>query len=108
MLAVWGDCCRRGVRGLGYPSQTAEARLYTSPGRSTRPNRAPDYEPNEMAIRIERALPAVSSKAQLLLWCRYVAEMSDKRLMEFDCDYTTPGKARWAVEKAIKEITVAL
>jgi hypothetical protein len=61
-----------------------------------------------MAIRIERALPAGSSKAQLLLWCRYVAEMSDKRLMEFDRDYTTPGKARWAVDKAIKEISVAL
>lgn len=104
MLSVWGDCRRRGVKGLGYPSQTAESRLLTSPGRSTCRNIGPVYEPNDIERRVEAAYWKIDSKYQLLLWCRYVAEMSDTRIMEFDSQYANRDAARWAVDIAIRKI----
>lgn len=104
MGSRWGDWVNRGCRGLGYASETTISRLTTSPGRSTRLNYSPDYEPDAVARRFDSAMKLIKPKYQNLIYCRFVLQLSDARIMAYDSDYTTEGKARWAVEKAMQEI----
>ena len=100
----WGDWVLKGCRSLGYGSETSISKLTTSPGRSTRTNFTPDYEPDPVARRFDNALQQIPAKQRNLLYCRFVLQLSDARLMEYDRDYITEGKARWAVEKAMRQI----
>lgn len=100
----WGDWVNKGCRGLGYSSETAISKLNTSPGRSSRLSYTPDYEPDPVARRFETALRQIPPWQQNLMYCRFVLGLSDMRLMTYDKRYTTEGKARWAVEKAMRDI----
>ena len=101
---LWGDWTRRGCRGLGYGSETSISRLTTSPGRSTRRDYSPDYESDPAARRFEDAMQQIKPKQKNLLYCRFVLQLSDARMMDYDAGYKSEGAARWAVEKAMKEI----
>ena len=104
----WGDWVNKGCRGLGYSSETAISKLNTSPGRSSRTSYTPDYEPDPVARRFDEALRQIPHKHRNLIYCRFVLGLSDLRLMIYDTRYTTEGKARWAVEKAMRKIREVL
>ena len=101
---IWADWINRGCRGLGYGSETSVSRLTTSPGRSTRRDYSPEYEPDPVARRFDTALQSLTCKQQNLIYCRFVLQLSDVRMMDYDTGYKSEGAARWAVEKAMKEI----
>ena len=98
----WGDWVVRGCRGLGYASETAISKLNTSPGRSSRLNFSPDYEPDPIARRFDNALQQIPPKHQNLLYCRFVLQLSDLRLIDYG--FSTKNVARRAVERAMREI----
>ena len=100
----WGDWVNKGCRGLGYASETSISRLTTSPGRSTRKNYTPDYEPDAVARRFEEALQQIPPKQQNLLYLRFVLQLSDARVMVYESDYRSEGQARWAIEKAMQDV----
>ena len=104
MASLWGDHTRRGVRGLSYPSITPIARLTLSPGRSTMKNYSPSYEPCPVSKRFEKALERLPKKHQRVIRYRYVDELSDLRIVKHDGRYRTEGQARWAGERALREI----
>lgn len=104
----WGDWVCRGCRGLGYAGETSISRLTTSPGRSTKRNYAPDYEPDPVARRFDNALQQIPPKQQNLIYLRFVLGMSDERLTEYDTTLGTRHRARRAVERAMRAIGVVL
>ena len=104
MANIWSDWVNKGCRGLGYASETTIARLTSSPGRSTRRDYSPDYEPDPIARRFDDALQQIPAKHQNLIYCRFILCMSDARLMEYDNTFHSEGAARWGVESAMREV----
>jgi hypothetical protein len=104
MGARWGDWIIKGCGGLGYGSETSISRLTTSPGRSSRQNYAPAYEPDPVARRFDNALQRIPAKLRNLIYCRFVLQLSDARMMDYDSRYRTEGQARWAVQVAMREV----
>lgn len=104
MGACWRDWVEKGCLGLGYASETSISKLTTSPGRSTKQNISPEYEPDPMARRFDDALRQIPDKQQNLIYCHYILGMSDARLQEYDKSFKTEGQARWAVQKALQAV----
>jgi hypothetical protein len=105
---VWADSVNRGVRGLGYGSETSISRLTTSPGRVSRRDYSPDYEPDPIAKRFESAYQRINAGQRNILYCWFVLRMTDTRLMKYDRDYRTREQARWAIHKAMQAIARVL
>ena len=105
---AWADSERRGCRGLGYPSATAISRLITSPGRSTRRNIAPDYEPCAIAQRFKDALREIDNNQQRLIYCRFVDGVSDEGLLKIDKSLISRHQARRAIDRALRLVGKAL
>jgi hypothetical protein len=104
----WADWVNKGCRGLGYGSETSISRLTTSPGRSSRQSYTPMYEPDPVARRFDNALQRIPAKQRNLIYCRFVLQLSDARLMVYDCEFRTEGQARWAVHVAMKAVRCIL
>lgn len=107
-LERWGDWRRRGVKGLGYPSMTADARLYSSPGRSTKGNLAPEYEPDSDAIELEEAIRnRLESNLEIALWFQYVQRSHYKVPMKY---FELDSRHRWyaMIERAERELARVL
>lgn len=98
----WGDWVCKGCRGLGYGSETSISRLTTSPGRPTRRDYSPDYEPDPVARRFDDALRQIPHKQQNLLYCRFVLGLSDARMVGYGLK--SEAAARWSVLKAMREV----
>jgi len=104
----WGDWVENACRGLGYASETSISRLTTSPGRSGRGDHSPDYEPDPVARRFDDAMHQIPPRQQYIIYCRFALQLSDVRMMQYNSDFTTEGKARWAVKKAMRKIREVL
>ena len=104
MAGCWAEWVENSCKGLGYASETSISKLTTSPGRSTKQNYTPIYEPDPVARRFDDALRKIPDKQQNLIYCRLILGMSDARLMEYDTTFRTPGQAKWAVYKAFKAV----
>lgn len=102
-LKGWGAWRRAGVKGLGYPSMTPEARLYTCPGRGTMTNIAPKYEPDRDAMLLDDAIHGLPSEQQLVLWFGYVQESDTKICRKF---FRLESRHEWyrMLEEAEKEL----
>ena len=82
-LHHWGCWRCRGIPGLGYPSETPESRLRTSPGRSEMPiARSPNYWPDRLAIETQTKISTIPNSDQLYLWCEYAQQMALTRAAE--------------------------
>lgn len=107
-LIRWGEWRRRGVKGLGYPSMTADARLYHSPGRSTKGNAAPEYEPDSDAIELDGAIHSrLENRLEIALWLSYVQQAEPKvciKVMELEHRNAWQG----VLEKAERELARVL
>ena len=105
---LWGDWNRRDCIGLGYGSETSVSRLLTSPGRASRRDYAPRYEPDPRARRFDNAWQQIDKIQQVLIYCRFVLQMSDARICQREPSLKSEGSARWQVEKALKAVGVLL
>ena len=105
---IWGDWQRQEVTGLGYGSETAISRLLTSPGRSTRRDYSPEYKQCPRAQRFDDAWQQIDKIQQVLIFCRFVLQMSDARICERETTLKSEGAARWQVEKALKALVPLL
>jgi len=103
----WSDWVENACRGLGYASETSISKLNTSPGRSTKQNFSPDYEPDPLARRFDDALKQIPVHQQNLVKCHFLG-MSDSMLQAHEPGYKTRWAARWAVQKALQAIRRAL
>ena len=75
-LQIWGDWRSQTVVGLGYPTETPESRLLTSPGRADGQIRIPSYWPNKLAMKIQKAIRKLEDRKQNFLWCHYVGKLT--------------------------------
>lgn len=80
-LENWAEWRLAGVKGLGYPSVTAEARMYISPGRSTAINRAPEYNPNDDAKEVQIAMEKLPAADANALWYQYVEKIKPEKCL---------------------------
>jgi len=103
----WTAGVIRGVRGLGYPTMTPEARLYSSPGRGSALNVDPLYRQDRIAASVDAALQELAVIERNLLTCRYCLKLSDA-LAARQLGLKSPAAARWATEKAHRSIAVQL
>ena len=83
-LTDWGAYRAAPVSGLGYNSIAPEAKIYLSPGRSTRPSDGPKFRfSSDTAREIEQITVQLRTEglsAQLLaLWCCWVQGMDVER-----------------------------
>lgn len=107
MAQSWGDWNRAGCIGLGYPGETPVSRMLTSPshGKGGKPP-SPVYEPDPIARRFDEAVQRVDTTSRGLLYARFVYQLSDLRISRILTQ--SPGQIRWAVEKALRNISAAL
>lgn len=94
----WGDWRAKPCKGLGFPSMTAEARLLSSPGRSTALNLAPEYYQDHVARAVENAMQDIEPGLRTILWWRYVQNAGPDRLAEYLGG--SRSSAVWKLEKA--------
>ena len=106
--ALWGDWMRLDCTGLGYAPETPISRLLTSPGRASRRSYVPRYEPEPRARRFDNAYQQIDENQQVLLYCRFVLQMSDKLMCKRETSLKTEGQARWQIERAMKAVGRAL
>ena len=104
-LQTWGSAENKRI-GLEYPGSTPIGRILSSPGRGTRTNTGPRYEPDLIAGQVDCAISRICSQDQTLLNAKYVEGMSD-RVVGLICLIGT-GKARWAMEIAHRNIAKEL
>lgn len=73
-LHSWGSWRRdEDISGLGYASETMEARMMAGTAWSRGGETAdPEYRPNDDVRRIRLVIDALPSKLQLVLWAGYV------------------------------------
>ena len=100
-LQDWGTAEARRI-GLEYPGITPEGKLLHSPGRSTKRGMGPSYEPDPVAIRVNRAIELICWSDRCLLVFRYQDGIADW-IMARRADLPR-GKVRWALEIAHRNI----
>lgn len=106
-LSSWGEWRVRGVKGLGYPSMTPEAKLYYSPGRGSQQAIAPEYRVDAQALEIDKAIQRIESKHQLALWAQYVQNMKRRKCLQL---FELSSIHEWhrLLEKAERELAKLL
>ena len=100
-LQTWGTEENKRT-GLEYPGTTPIGQLLSSPGRGTKANPGPRYEPDVISAQVSRSIQVIGLQDSSLLTAKYVEGMSD-RVIGLICRISE-GKARWALEVAHRNI----